>query len=58
MYSLTEQKEAQQKAQDEKERRVKAFREQITKRVQDFASDETQLRLVFEPMEKLSRAIL
>jgi len=53
-----QQKEAQKKAQEEKEKRVKAFREQITKRVETFAADETQLRLVFETMEKLQRAIL
>ncbi|OXA51405.1 sperm-associated antigen 7 homolog [Folsomia candida] len=53
-----QQKETQQRHQDEKEAYVKKFRSSITERIKIFATDETQLRLVFETMDKLRRAIL
>jgi len=37
---------------------VREFRANISERIKTLTADDTQLRLVFEPMDKLSRAIL
>lgn len=46
------------KEQDEKEKRIREFKEKITEEIKKFVEDETRTRHTFEAMDKTYRSIL
>jgi hypothetical protein len=52
------QQETLKKIQDQEKAKLKLFREKIEKKLDTFIQDDTQLKLVFDPMEKMFRSII
>ncbi|CAG7833404.1 unnamed protein product [Allacma fusca] len=55
---LKQQREMMQKQREDEQRRIRKFRETLEEKMKTFSSDDSQDRLILEPMNKPQRAIV